>query len=157
MNDKVQEQIESANTTPLINKHTRMRVSLCVSSYRFPLGASAERCGFTDGSVQLLSSLCRALLPNLPSPQTANQQSRRLWPGLAPRWGGGRTRRRGAGELRPMREPLQHLTPSLPSKWECVLVRFQGYVMEVLLTLESVVVNLAECLKNSDLMAALTR
>lgn len=34
---------------------------------------------------------------------------------------------------------------------------FQGYVMEVLLTLESVVVNLAECLKNSDLMAALTR
>uniref|UniRef100_A0AAZ3RNK1 Furry homolog b (Drosophila) n=1 Tax=Oncorhynchus tshawytscha TaxID=74940 RepID=A0AAZ3RNK1_ONCTS len=33
----------------------------------------------------------------------------------------------------------------------------QGYVMEVLLTLESVVVNLAECLKNSDLMAALTR
>lgn len=36
----------------------------------------------------------------------------------------------------------------------CVL---QGYVMEVLLTLESVVVNLAECLKNTDLMAALTR
>lgn len=34
---------------------------------------------------------------------------------------------------------------------------FQGYVMEVLLTLEAVVVNLAECLKNSDLMAALTR
>ncbi|XP_049599048.1 protein furry homolog isoform X7 [Syngnathus scovelli] len=33
----------------------------------------------------------------------------------------------------------------------------QGYVMEVLLTFESVVVNLAECLKNSDLMAALTR
>ncbi|XP_038820720.1 protein furry homolog [Salvelinus namaycush] len=33
----------------------------------------------------------------------------------------------------------------------------QGYVMEVLLTLESVVVNLAECLKNSDLMTALTR
>ncbi|TNM84780.1 hypothetical protein fugu_008958 [Takifugu bimaculatus] len=33
----------------------------------------------------------------------------------------------------------------------------QGYVMEVLLTLESVVVNLAECLKNTDLMAALTR
>ncbi|XP_029965290.1 protein furry homolog isoform X2 [Salarias fasciatus] len=33
----------------------------------------------------------------------------------------------------------------------------QGYVMEVLLTLESVVDNLAECLKNSDLMAILTR
>ncbi|XP_036381260.1 protein furry homolog isoform X2 [Megalops cyprinoides] len=33
----------------------------------------------------------------------------------------------------------------------------QGYVMEVLLTLESVVENLAECLKNNDLMAALTR
>ncbi|XP_023817114.1 protein furry homolog isoform X4 [Oryzias latipes] len=33
----------------------------------------------------------------------------------------------------------------------------QGYVMEVLLTLESVVDNLAECLKNNDLMAALTR
>ncbi|XP_072301955.1 protein furry homolog isoform X1 [Eucyclogobius newberryi] len=33
----------------------------------------------------------------------------------------------------------------------------QGYVMEVLLTMEAVVVNLAECLKNSDLMAALTR
>lgn len=33
----------------------------------------------------------------------------------------------------------------------------QGYVMEVLLTLESVVDNLAECLKNNDLMAILTR
>uniref|UniRef100_A0A8C6KUG6 FRY microtubule binding protein n=1 Tax=Nothobranchius furzeri TaxID=105023 RepID=A0A8C6KUG6_NOTFU len=33
----------------------------------------------------------------------------------------------------------------------------QGYVMEVLLTLESVVDNLAECLKNSDLMVLLTR
>uniref|UniRef100_A0A8D3BRA8 FRY microtubule binding protein n=1 Tax=Scophthalmus maximus TaxID=52904 RepID=A0A8D3BRA8_SCOMX len=33
----------------------------------------------------------------------------------------------------------------------------QGYVMEVLLTLESVVDNLAECLKNGDLMAILTR
>lgn len=38
-----------------------------------------------------------------------------------------------------------------------LLVCPQGYVMEVLLTLESVVVNLAECLKNTDLMAALTR
>ncbi|XP_028321443.1 protein furry homolog isoform X2 [Gouania willdenowi] len=33
----------------------------------------------------------------------------------------------------------------------------QGYVLEVLLTLESVVENLAECLKNTDLMAILTR
>nr|XP_057935004.1 protein furry homolog isoform X2 [Doryrhamphus excisus] len=33
----------------------------------------------------------------------------------------------------------------------------QGYVMEVLLTLESVVDNLAECLKNNDLTAILTR
>ncbi|XP_046892599.1 protein furry homolog isoform X1 [Hypomesus transpacificus] len=33
----------------------------------------------------------------------------------------------------------------------------QGYVMEVLLTLESVVDNLAECLKNNDLMALLIR
>lgn len=33
----------------------------------------------------------------------------------------------------------------------------QGYVMEVLLTLESLVDNLAECLKNNDLMAILTR
>ncbi|XP_054649136.1 protein furry homolog isoform X4 [Dunckerocampus dactyliophorus] len=33
----------------------------------------------------------------------------------------------------------------------------QGYVVEVLLTLESVVDNLAECLKNNDLMAVLTR
>lgn len=33
----------------------------------------------------------------------------------------------------------------------------QGYVMEVLHTLESVVDNLAECLKNSDLMATLSR
>ncbi|XP_017271796.1 protein furry homolog isoform X4 [Kryptolebias marmoratus] len=33
----------------------------------------------------------------------------------------------------------------------------QGYVMEVLLTLESVVDNLAECLKNNDLMVFLTR
>lgn len=39
----------------------------------------------------------------------------------------------------------------------CACLIRQGYVMEVLLTLESVVVNLAECLKNSDLMAALTR
>ncbi|XP_077422148.1 protein furry homolog isoform X2 [Vanacampus margaritifer] len=33
----------------------------------------------------------------------------------------------------------------------------QGYVMEVLLTLEAVVDNLAECLKNNDPMAVLTR
>ncbi|KAJ8368505.1 hypothetical protein SKAU_G00085330 [Synaphobranchus kaupii] len=33
----------------------------------------------------------------------------------------------------------------------------QGYVMEVLLTLESVVDNLAECLKNNDLMVVLKR
>ncbi|MBN3296212.1 FRY protein, partial [Amia calva] len=33
----------------------------------------------------------------------------------------------------------------------------QGYVMEVLLTLESVVDNLADCLKNNDLMAVLSR
>ncbi|XP_038150293.1 protein furry homolog isoform X4 [Cyprinodon tularosa] len=33
----------------------------------------------------------------------------------------------------------------------------QGYVMEVLLTLESVVDNLADCLKNNDLMAFFTR
>ncbi|XP_045074161.1 protein furry homolog [Coregonus clupeaformis] len=33
----------------------------------------------------------------------------------------------------------------------------QGYVMEMLLTLESVVDNLAECLKNNNLMAILTR
>lgn len=33
----------------------------------------------------------------------------------------------------------------------------QGYVMEVLLTLESLVDNLAECLKNNDLVAILTR
>eukprot|EP00066_Takifugu_rubripes_P017617 XP_011606883.1 PREDICTED: LOW QUALITY PROTEIN: protein furry homolog [Takifugu rubripes] len=33
----------------------------------------------------------------------------------------------------------------------------QGYVLELLLTLEFVVDNLAECLKNNDLMAALTR
>ncbi|TRY90957.1 hypothetical protein DNTS_022192 [Danionella cerebrum] len=33
----------------------------------------------------------------------------------------------------------------------------QGYVMEILHTLESVVDNLAECLNNSELMAALTR
>lgn len=39
----------------------------------------------------------------------------------------------------------------------CSSCALQGYVMEVLLTLESVVVNLAECLKNTDLMAALTR
>lgn len=37
------------------------------------------------------------------------------------------------------------------------LLLLQGYVMELLLTLEFVVDNLAECLKNSDLMAALTR
>lgn len=33
----------------------------------------------------------------------------------------------------------------------------KGYVLEVLLTLESVVDKLAECLKNNDLMAILTR
>lgn len=40
-------------------------------------------------------------------------------------------------------------------KWAFSLM--QGYVMEVLLTLESVVDNLAECLKNNDLMAILMR
>lgn len=37
------------------------------------------------------------------------------------------------------------------------LLFLQGYVMELLLTLEFVVDNLAECLKNNDLMVALTR
>lgn len=41
--------------------------------------------------------------------------------------------------------------------WKQLLLFLQGYVLELLLTLEFVVDNLAECLKNNDLMAALTR
>lgn len=83
---------------------TNLRASLFVCAcvliclHRLPLGAAAQRCCSTDGLVQLLAALCWALFPDLQSPQTANQQPRCFWPGVAPRWGGGRTRRRGAGE-----------------------------------------------------------
>uniref|UniRef100_A0AAY4EI86 Furry homolog b (Drosophila) n=1 Tax=Denticeps clupeoides TaxID=299321 RepID=A0AAY4EI86_9TELE len=64
--------------------------------------------------------------------------------------------------FRALRQPLSHHAVSdLLSRLVEVVGEHgdevQGYVMEVLLTLESVVDNLAECLKNSDLMAALTR
>ncbi|XP_046716491.1 protein furry homolog isoform X5 [Silurus meridionalis] len=64
--------------------------------------------------------------------------------------------------FRALRQPLSaHAVSDLLSRLVEVVGEHgdevQGYVMEVLLTLESVVDNLAECLKNSDLMAALTR
>ncbi|XP_041949099.1 protein furry homolog isoform X3 [Alosa sapidissima] len=64
--------------------------------------------------------------------------------------------------FRALRQPLSHHAVSdILSRLVEVVGEHgdevQGYVMEVLLTLESVVDNLAECLKNSDLMAALTR
>ncbi|KAJ8275551.1 hypothetical protein COCON_G00073030 [Conger conger] len=64
--------------------------------------------------------------------------------------------------FRALRQPLSaHAVSDLLSRLVEVVGEHgdevQGYVMEVLLTLESVVENLAECLKNSDLMAALTR
>ncbi|XP_030634018.1 protein furry homolog [Chanos chanos] len=64
--------------------------------------------------------------------------------------------------FRALRQPLSALAVSdLMSRLVEVVgehgEEVQGYVMEVLLTLESVVDNLAECLKNNDLMVALTR
>ncbi|XP_066506353.1 protein furry homolog isoform X3 [Hoplias malabaricus] len=64
--------------------------------------------------------------------------------------------------FRALRQPLSaHAISDLLSRLVEVVGEHgdevQGYVMEILLTLESVVDNLAECLKNSDLMAALTR
>ncbi|XP_062241737.1 protein furry homolog isoform X4 [Platichthys flesus] len=64
--------------------------------------------------------------------------------------------------FRALRQPLSaHAVSDLLSRLVEVVgehgEEVQGYVMEVLLTLESVVDNLAECLKNNDLMAILTR
>ncbi|XP_076876310.1 protein furry homolog isoform X3 [Brachyhypopomus gauderio] len=64
--------------------------------------------------------------------------------------------------FRALRQPLSaHAVSDLLSRLVEVVGEHgdevQGYVMEVLLTLESVVDNLAECLKNTDLIAALTR
>ncbi|KAM6961396.1 protein furry homolog [Aplochiton taeniatus] len=64
--------------------------------------------------------------------------------------------------FRALRQPLSaHAVSDLLSRLVEVVgehgEEVQGYVMEVLLTLESVVDNLAECLKNNDLMAVLTR
>ncbi|XP_034722117.1 protein furry homolog isoform X11 [Etheostoma cragini] len=64
--------------------------------------------------------------------------------------------------FRALRQPISaHAVSDLLSRLVEVVgehgEEVQGYVMEVLLTLESVVDNLAECLKNNDLMAILTR
>uniref|UniRef100_A0A8C1GY74 Furry homolog b (Drosophila) n=1 Tax=Cyprinus carpio TaxID=7962 RepID=A0A8C1GY74_CYPCA len=64
--------------------------------------------------------------------------------------------------FRALRQPLSaHAVADLLSRLVEVVGEHgdevQGYVMEILLTLESVVDNLAECLNNSELMAALTR
>uniref|UniRef100_A0A8C2I274 Furry homolog b (Drosophila) n=1 Tax=Cyprinus carpio TaxID=7962 RepID=A0A8C2I274_CYPCA len=63
--------------------------------------------------------------------------------------------------FRALRQPLSaHAVADLLSRLVEVVGEHgdevQGYVMEILLTLESVVDNLAECLNNSELMAALT-
>uniref|UniRef100_A0A671Y3P9 FRY microtubule binding protein n=1 Tax=Sparus aurata TaxID=8175 RepID=A0A671Y3P9_SPAAU len=63
--------------------------------------------------------------------------------------------------FRALRQPISaHAVSDLLSRLVEVVgehgEEVQGYVMEVLLTLESVVDNLAECLKNNDLMAILT-
>ncbi|XP_058489405.1 protein furry homolog isoform X1 [Solea solea] len=64
--------------------------------------------------------------------------------------------------FRALRQPISaHAVSDLLSRLVEVVgehgEEVQGYVMEVLLTLESVVDNLAECLKNNDLMSILTR
>ncbi|XP_060903002.1 protein furry homolog isoform X4 [Labrus mixtus] len=64
--------------------------------------------------------------------------------------------------FRALRQPISaHAVSDLLSRLVEVVgehgEEVQGYVMEVLLTLESVVDNLAECLKNNDFMAILTR
>ncbi|KAM3874720.1 protein furry homolog [Diretmus argenteus] len=64
--------------------------------------------------------------------------------------------------FRALRQPISaHAVSDLLSRLVEVVgehgEEVQGYVMEVLLTLESVVDNLAECLKNNDLLAMLTR
>ncbi|XP_032401098.1 protein furry homolog isoform X4 [Xiphophorus hellerii] len=64
--------------------------------------------------------------------------------------------------FRALRQPISaHAVSDLLSRLVEVIgehgEEVQGYVMEVLLTLESVVDNLAECLKNNDLMVFFTR
>ncbi|MEQ2264974.1 hypothetical protein XENORESO_000577 [Xenotaenia resolanae] len=64
--------------------------------------------------------------------------------------------------FRALRQPISaHAISNLLSRLVEVIgehgEEVQGYVMELLLTLESVVDNLAECLKNNDLMAFFTR
>ncbi|PWA28028.1 hypothetical protein CCH79_00012147 [Gambusia affinis] len=64
--------------------------------------------------------------------------------------------------FRALRQPISaHAVSDLLSRLVEVIgehgEEVQGYVMEVLLTLESVVDNLANCLKNNDLMAFFTR
>ncbi|XP_040902564.1 protein furry homolog isoform X3 [Toxotes jaculatrix] len=62
--------------------------------------------------------------------------------------------------FRALRQPISaHAVSDLLSRLVEVVGEHgeEGYVMEVLLTLESVVDNLAECLKNNDLMAILMR
>ncbi|KAM8854468.1 protein furry homolog isoform 2-T2 [Synchiropus picturatus] len=64
--------------------------------------------------------------------------------------------------FRALRQPISaHAVSDLLSRLVEVVgehgEEVQGYVMEVLLTLESVVDNLADCLQNQDLMAILTR
>ncbi|KAG8452837.1 hypothetical protein GDO86_004577 [Hymenochirus boettgeri] len=64
--------------------------------------------------------------------------------------------------LRALKQPLSaHALSDLLSRLVEVIGEYgdeiQGYVMEVLLTLESAVDNLADCLKNSDLLAVLSR
>lgn len=52
---------------------------------------------------------------------------------------------------------INYFLKNVKSKADSCLSSPQGYVMELLLTLESVVDILAECLKNNDLMTVLTR
>uniref|UniRef100_A0A6I8QD96 FRY microtubule binding protein n=1 Tax=Xenopus tropicalis TaxID=8364 RepID=A0A6I8QD96_XENTR len=64
--------------------------------------------------------------------------------------------------LRALKQPLSaHALSDLLSRLVEVIGEYgdeiQGYVMEVLLTLEAAVDNLADCLKNSDLLAVLSR
>lgn len=123
---------------------------------RLPPGTAVEWRGSSDGSMQLITPLRWSLLSNVQSPQTATIRPCCLRPAVTTGRSGGRAWWWGTGVY------ICYCV--------CVWVSFiceysfsvhwlrrQGYVMEVLLTLESVVDNLAECLKNSDLMAALTR
>lgn len=67
--------------------------------FRGVAGAAAERCGSTDGSVQLVQTLRRPIVPAVPGTETADLCARHVRTPVPTGGGGGGARRRGSGEI----------------------------------------------------------